>query len=133
MTTVHCKRKKKSNGSTSFNDLVNLQSQPSCPSFYDHKIRLESSEREDHIEVLYHSMSEETSLCTDDGPLLPLAASITLTPADYRDDASVWVQHTFPQTYTSQWGFKAERITYLKKETQEHPVSPLAHTVKIKY
>lgn len=102
------KNLKESNGSTSFNDLVNLQSQPSCPSFHYQKIRLESSEREDHIEVLYHSMSEETSLCTDDGPLLPLAVSITLTPADYKDDAPVWEHHTFPQTYTSQWGFKAE-------------------------
>lgn len=96
--------------------MANLQSQPSCPSSHDQKICLESSEREEHIEVLYHSMREETSLCTHDGPLLPLAASITLTPADYKDDASLWEHHTFAQTYTSQWGFKAERITYLKKK-----------------
>lgn len=77
-------------------------------------------------------MSEETSLCADNGPLLPRAASITLTPADYRDDATVWEQHTFPQTYTSQRGFKAERITYLKRNLRASN-SPLAHTEKIKY
>lgn len=65
----------------------------------------------------------------DDGPPLPLAASITLTPADYKDDAPVWEHHSFSQTYTSQWGFKAERITYLKRNLRVFSF-PLLLTLK---